>query len=319
MPKRPLTVQNKTNEQEQAQASSITTRSSLKRINTNESKPVKKVKIEEKVVDKENVPKRQSTKTKGRKSSSVQNVEAKPDKIENIPTNKTDEETDDDDGNEEETTAYSTDVDDKGKEYPANKQYIIYENAGPNGQPVIVSKTARFWSLKYRKVLSHVNPDTYGIYIHADFSCYGELEVVENCLLDLTKAIFVVQQGVLNRLTLEPKPNNKVNYVLGFRRLEALTNLLEYATDISGIDDGERYGEMIRVIGACYITILRGLLPKEMFTKIETFNENLVKKLNKISKQIPNFKYVLEQALIIGHLFQTIGDVCSAYTKILQV
>jgi hypothetical protein len=56
-----------------------------------------------------------------------------------------------------------------------------------------------------------------------------------------------------------------------------------------------------------------------MFEKIENFDENLIKKLKQISKKIPNFKQVLEQALCVGYIFLTIADVCSAYTKILQV
>jgi len=56
-----------------------------------------------------------------------------------------------------------------------------------------------------------------------------------------------------------------------------------------------------------------------MFEKIENIDENLVKKLTKISKQIPNFKQVLEQAIVVGYNYLTIADVCSAYTKILQI
>jgi len=211
------------------------------------------------------------------------------------------------------------DNEDDGEDHPTNKQYLIYENADPNKEPYIISKTARYWSLKYRKVLRHVCPDAYGMYIHADFSCYGELEIVENCLLDLTKAIFIVQQGILNRLNYVRKPSDKINYILAFRRLEALTILLDYTDGISGIDDGDRFYDIMRVIGACYVTILRGLLPKIMFEKIENIDENLVKKLTKISKQIPNFKQVLKQAIIVGYNFLTIADVCSAYTKILQI
>jgi len=75
------------------------------------------------------------------------------------------------------------------------------------------------------------------------------------------------------------------------------------------------------VIGACYVTILQGLLPKIMFKKFDEkkSDEELIKKLQKISKQIPNFKQVLEQAIIIGYMFLTIADVCSTYTNILQI
>ena len=303
MPKRYLTVQNKDDEQQQ-------TLSKVKSLRKNNDQTVKKSEIKETNIDKENKPKRQSNdKTNKRKHSPSINIEVISD------TNQTDSDNDE----VEEPLFSSIDDEDHGKDYPANKQYLIYENATPKKEPLIISKTARYWSFKYRKVLCHVNPDAYGMYIHADFSCYGELEVVENCLLDLTKSVFIVQQGILDRLSFKSKPVEKVNYVLGFRRLEALTILLDYTNGISGIDDGERFGNMIRVIGACYVTILHGLLPRTMFKKLDKIDDNLIKTLNKIAKQIPNFKQVLERALIIGHMFVTIGDICSAYTNILQV
>jgi len=328
MPKRHLAVQNKGNEHEQQpQASSAITRLSSKRSNINESISIKKPKIEEKHIDKENIPKRQT-----RQSNKPKEPEPEPERspspvppvniiepvVEQIlnPLNDTDSEFEDEDV---EIPMSSTADDDNGIEHPTNKQYLIYENAGPNKEPFTISKTARYWNSKYRKVLHHVNPDLYGMYIHNDFNCYGELEVVENCLLDLAKAVFVVQQGILARLNYARKPADKVNYILAFRRLEALTLVLNYTDEISGIDDGDRFYDIMRVIGACYVTVLRGLLPQIMFKKIENIDGNLVKKLNKISKQIPNFKQVLEQALIVGHMFLTIADVCSAYTNILQV
>jgi hypothetical protein len=146
------------------------------------------------------------------------------------------------------------------------------------------------------------------MYIHNDFVCYGELEVIENCLLDIAKGIFL-------------KSRHPMNYILAFRRLEALTIILDYANAFCGIDDGDRYFQIIRVIGACYVTILQGLLPKPMFIQLN--NEELsyddMKKLIKISHQIPNFKGVLKQALIVGHMCLSIGQICSGYTKILQV
>jgi hypothetical protein len=329
MPKRYLTIQNKENEHEQPQSSSIITRSSSKRASTNESIPAKKAKI-----DKENIPEDQSNEFEQdlspSKDQNNQSSESESDispsqnlilpilnALLNNNTNDSDDEFDDDEG--EENPISSVADQDNGKDHPTNKQYLIYENGDSNKEPYIISKTARYWSLKYRKVLRHVNPDAYGMYIHNDFSCYGELEVVENCLRDLTKTIFIVQQNVLNRSNYIRKPDDKVNYILGFRRLEVLTILLDYTDGISGIDDGDRFYDIMRVIGACYVTILRGLLPKIMFDKIENIDENLIKKLNKISKQLPNLKQVLEQALIIGYNFLTIADVCSAYTKILQI
>lgn len=298
MSKRVLSVQN----QDQPQRSSIITRSSAKRTSTNETISTKKTKL-----DKENIPEKETEPEPKIVSPPIINPT-----VDNTEKEQEEEE-------EEEEINYPISViadDENGKDYPTNKQYLIYENTKSNKEPYIISKTARYWSQKYRKVLCHVHPDAYRMYIHNDFSAYGELEVIENCLLDLTKTIFIVQEGIFNYMR---KDDDKVNYILGFRRLEVLTILLDYTDGISGIDDGERFYEIIRVIGACYVTILHGLLPKIMFEKITNIDENLVKKLNKISKQIPNFKHVLEQALIIGHSFLTIADVCSAYTKILQV
>ena len=271
MPKRTLTVQNKGNEHEQ-QASSVITRLSSKRANTNELLPIKKSKIDDTHIDKENIPKRQtrqSTKSKEPEPlppppSPVKIIEPTLSEVINIPDDESESESE-----EEELPIPATTNDDNGTDHPTNKQYIIYENAGPNQEQFIISKTARYWNQKYRKVLRHVNPDSYGMYIHNDFSCYGELEVVENCLLDLTKAIFIVQQGILARLNYVRKAADKINYILAFRRLEALTILLDYTDEISGIDDGDRFYDIMRVIGACYVTIFRGLLPQIMFEKIE--------------------------------------------------
>jgi hypothetical protein len=146
------------------------------------------------------------------------------------------------------------------------------------------------------------------MYIHNDFICYGELEIIENCLMDMAKGIFV-KHG--NHMT-------HANYILAFRRLEALTILLDCGNNFVGMDDGDRYDQILRVIGACYVTILSGLLPKSMFDNKELNNDDL-KNLNKISQQIPNFKDVIKRALIIGRMFLTIGNVPTGYTNILQV
>ena len=306
MPRRQLTV--RTKENEQPQSSLATARSSTKRKSTGETVASKRSKAlhDEKDADKENQPERPVA-----APASEPVVQPVVDEVLNI----SDEE--DDEGGEIDYPPSFRNKNDQGEDHPTNKQYVVYAKA--NQPPVIVSKTARYWSNKYCKTIRHVYPDSYDLYIHADFSCYGELEIVENCLLDLTKAIFVVQQRVLARTQYVRKPANKINYVLGFRRVEALTNLLENTDGISGIDDGERFDDIMRVIGACYVTILRGLLPKSMFKKVEQADGDLTKKLKKIAKQIPNFKEVLEQSLVIGFMFLSIGDICSAYTTVLRV
>lgn len=339
MPKRYLTVQNKENDSDQQQTSTTNTtaRTSTKRANTNDPIPAKKAKTDVGQVDQENRPETASSPPPisivnnpifpllyelGLFNRNVYDAGDDDSDVyaDDSATSSLTHDSDDDDDEMQDTdeppiSTLADNIDD-GEDYPRNKQYLVFRNPNPNKEDYIISKTARYWSLRYRKVLRHVNPDMYGMYIHADFNCYGELEVVENCLRDLTRTLFFVQQGVIN---VPQKPAEKVNYILGFRRLEALTILLEYANSIGGIDDGDRFYDIMRVIGALYVTILGGLLPKVMFEKITTIDENLVKRLRSLARQIPNFKQVLEQALIIGHLFLTIGDVCSAYTQILQV
>lgn len=303
MPKRQLTVRNKENEQQP-----VATRSSAKRASTNDPVPSKRSKTlhEEKDTEKENQP--EPLVAAAASEPAVQPVVSEV-------LNVSDDE--DDEGEEIDYPPSFREKKDQSEDHPTNKQYIVYEQA--NQPAVVVSKTARYWSNKYRKVIRHVYPDTYDLFIHNDFNCYGELEIVENCLLELSKSIFVVQQRNLARVQYVRKPANAINYVLAFRRLEALTILLEYTDSISGIDDGERFYDIMRVIGACYVTILRGLLPKSMFTKVERPDDELIKKLKRIAKQIPNFKQVLEKSMIVGYMFLSIADVCSAYTTVLAV
>jgi hypothetical protein len=146
------------------------------------------------------------------------------------------------------------------------------------------------------------------MYIHNDFVCYGELEVIENCLIDIAKGIFLKRKHQMSF----------AHYITTFRRLEALTVILDCTDNFPGIDDGERFTDLVGVIGACYITILRDLLPKSMFNN-EELTKDEMKKLFKISHQLPNFKEIIKRALIIGYRYLTIGDEFSGYTNILQV
>ena len=147
------------------------------------------------------------------------------------------------------------------------------------------------------------------MYIHKDFACYGELEVIENCLTDIARKIFHKRKGQLNFS----------HCILAFRRLEALTIVLDNTHYFVSIDDVNRFHEIIRVIGACYVTILRSLLPTAILIDNEELNSNDMKKLHKISQQLPNFKQVLKRVLMFGHIILSIGSMSSAYTNILQV
>ncbi|CAF3650417.1 unnamed protein product [Rotaria socialis] len=276
MTKRPLDTENKENELEQFSPSIATSSLAFNSIDQNVPKPAKKARIlEEKVVQQD-------------ESSSSEE----------------DDDEDDDEGKEKGPWPIGAVIQHHdGTVHSKYKQYIVYENT----EPEMISKTARFWSRKYLKVLQHVDPDSYDMYIHNDFACYGELEVLENCIIDIAKGIFLKHK----------KQMNFSNYIFAFRRLEALTTVLNCSQQFVGIDDGERFCEFIRLIGACYITILRGLLPKTMFND-EEFNDDDLKKLNKISQQLPNFKQVIKQALILSHDILSIGDIRSAYVNILH-
>lgn len=146
------------------------------------------------------------------------------------------------------------------------------------------------------------------MYIHNDFVSYGELEVLENCLLDIAKGVFLKRKS----------PMSLTHYITAFRRMEALIIVLKCADSLPMIDDGERFEEIIGVVGACCIHILRDLLPKSMFNDENPTNEEM-KKLTKIAHQLPNFADVLKQAIILGYHLLTIGDTFSAFTNILQV
>ena len=308
MPKRPFTVQNKGPEST-AEPSSTGTRASLKRPTTVEPSVSKKIKVqpkeeeEQKPIGKENIPK---------KSKAQPKPKPVPIKIELSLTDAEEE--------EEEIDYPKSAINNKdgSRQHASYKEYLVYDGEN-GGASRVISKTARYWGTKYLKALNRVHPDAYGMYINNDFSSYGQVEVVENCLLDLTKAVFIVQRGVLNRMQEVPKPSNKVNYILGFRRLEALTIVLDHADSISSIDDGDQFYDIMRVIGACNVTILRGLLPKTMFRKLNKTDAALEKAAKKIAKRLPNFKQVLEQAMIVGHSFLSIADVCSIYTSVIQV
>ncbi|CAF0786459.1 unnamed protein product [Didymodactylos carnosus] len=194
------------------------------------------------------------------------------------------------------------------------KDYIVYK-IGSNNEEFIISKTADFWSTKYCKQISHCSPDNYGLYIYNDFNGYGQLEAVENCIKDITTLFYT------HTITSKQRKDD-VNYVNAFRRIEALNIVLDYADDMPSIDDGDRFQQFMRVIGACYVTICQNLLPKPMLTlqkKDEALKKSMEKSLKKILSQIPNFKFVLERAIKIGYPMSTVGDTSTVYTKILSI
>lgn len=91
-------------------------------------------------------------------SSSTEPIRIKRSKA--IEDDHEEEEEIDDDGEENEPLPIAAVIEqNEGTVHPTNKEYFIYENT----EPPMISKTARFWSRKYLKVLRHVNPDTYEV------------------------------------------------------------------------------------------------------------------------------------------------------------
>ena len=166
-----------------------------------------------------------------------------------------------DDKKEEKKTPAKTKT--KSKEQTVNEEYTTARVRVNKSKPMVVSKTALFWSDKYLQMTQYGNgngngnsdPDADDMDIQYDFSCYGELQVVGNCVADLATTVFFFQERT--------KTTKRVDYVLAFRRLEALTILLEHANGFSIIDDGELFYQFMRLVGACYVTILRASCRKK--------------------------------------------------------
>lgn len=139
MSKRQLDAENKENEPEQYQSFITTSPSVSNSIRSNEPNPRKKAKI----IAATTVP------------------QLEPSLDENNDDDEEEDEEDDDDHDDEEGPWPIGAViqHNEGKMHPTNKQYIIYDNTEPD----TISKTARFWSRKYLKVLQHVDPDTYDV------------------------------------------------------------------------------------------------------------------------------------------------------------
>ena len=53
----------------------------------------------------------------------------------------------------------------EGTPHRTSLQYIVYEKA----LPAVISKTARSWALKYRRVIDHVDPDVYDVMKSKEF------------------------------------------------------------------------------------------------------------------------------------------------------
>lgn len=93
-------------------------------------------------------------------SSSTEPIRIKRSKAIEDDHEEEEEEEIDDDGEENEPLPIAAVIEqNEGTVHPTNKEYFIYENT----EPPMISKTARFWSRKYLKVLRHVNPDTYEV------------------------------------------------------------------------------------------------------------------------------------------------------------
>jgi hypothetical protein len=131
------------------------------------------------------------------------------------------------------------------------------------------------------------------MYIHQDFIDYGAFELMENCLIDLANDIFLSKT----------MPMNFSRSIYAFRRWEALILLFDpILTSITRINDDKRCQHMIRLIGACSITILNHLLPKSIFKSFSTAPMSKFdrQQIHKVSQYLLNFKIILQHALIIA-------------------
>lgn len=69
-----------------------------------------------------------------------------------------------------------------------------------------------------------------------------------------------------------------------------------------GIDDGERYYEFARVIGAAWVSIV----------------EQLEKKPKLLARSLTNYEDVLNMAIKVGNLLNEFGDPCTGYPTALE-
>eukprot|EP00798_Chlamydomonas_sp_ICE-L_P004100 gene4100-14201_t len=121
-------------------------------------------------------------------------------------------------------------------------------------------------------------PDAFGVYIYNDYHGYGCVEVIENCLKEVKKAV------------------SKKNYGAAFQHLEGLTIWnIEDGLTWSGIDNGEQFSALVKLIGAALVFVTRNL---------DDLDE---------LKDIPNFKFVLEKAKEVGESMNQIGDPVSNF------
>eukprot|EP00798_Chlamydomonas_sp_ICE-L_P015656 gene15656-21762_t len=97
------------------------------------------------------------------------------------------------------------------------------------------------------------------------------------------------------------KAASKKKYRAAFQHLEGLTiwNIDDGLT-WSGIDDGERFDALSKLIGAALVFITRNLDDRDEL------------------KDIPNFKFVLEKAMEMGDLMNSIGDPVSNFPEALE-
>jgi hypothetical protein len=130
-------------------------------------------------------------------------------------------------------------------------------------------------------------PQLHDMFISPEFQAQGVTEVLENELLGVYE--FLVEEQSFTR---------------AFRHLEGMLGFLErYDEDWTGIDDDERVGQLTRVLGAAWVTTLKGLQEEQVAH----------------TATLPNLQQVLKRAIRLGNQLNALSKPASNYPQELEV
>lgn len=147
------------------------------------------------------------------------------------------------------------------------------------------------------------------IYVHEDFVCYAEFELIENVIFDFVKD--------LKFLSTNEKQITFARTIYAFRRWEALIILVHKSLAWTRIDHGQRLLDIVRLIDACSVAIVRKVFPQAFF---ERFQEEIhSKQLKKIFDRLINLKTIFECAVSLGDQLSKIVDYSSEFIRLLEI